>query len=77
MTSEFERKDHQLYWEDSDDAAMPRSSLKSILHIASLRIFLDDLLDTDRLYYYEDSPFRGLAVVDKRGDLVSTYRFEK
>ncbi len=76
MTSEFERKDHQLYWEGSDDAAMPRSSLKSILHSASLQIFVEGALNTDRIYYYEDSPSRGLAIVDNKGNLVSTYRFE-
>lgn len=76
MTSEFERKDHQLYWERSDDAVMPRSSLKGVLNAEGLRIYIEDMLDTDRLYYYEDSPSRGLIVINKRGDVVNTYRFE-
>jgi hypothetical protein len=55
---------------------MPRSSLKGVLNAEGLRIYIEDMLDTDRLYYYEDSPSRGLIVINKRGDVVNTYRFE-
>lgn len=75
--SEFKKKLEQLYYEDSDTEAMPRSALKTRLDQTKLLSFLTDLIKEDKLYYYENSPSRGLTIIDRHGDVVTLFPFEE